>query len=89
MTPSVRTRVRNRDGLQKHLQDGGIGCAVYYPVPFHKQECFKNLPSSQDSFPVSDEVAETIIALPIYPALTNEMNQYVVDKVAAFVCHNP
>jgi dTDP-4-amino-4,6-dideoxygalactose transaminase len=78
-------RVRNRDGLMKHLQDNGIGCAVYYPVPFHKQECFTDLPSSKDSFPVSDEAAETIIALPIYPELKTEMKQYVVDKVVEFV----
>ena len=78
-------RVQNRDGLLSHLQEHNVGCAVYYPVPFHKQECFKDLPSSSDTFPISDDVAATIIALPIYPELTPEMKQYVVDSVTALV----
>ncbi len=78
-------RVRNRDGLMKHLQDNGIGCAVYYPVPFHRQECFRDVPSSSDEFPVSDSAAETIIALPVYPELTDEMKDEVVGRVVEWV----
>ncbi len=78
-------RVENRDGLTDHLTAAGIGNAVYYPVPFHEQKCFADLPSCADAFPVSDEVCKTIIALPVYPELTEEMIGYVVECVVAFV----
>jgi dTDP-4-amino-4,6-dideoxygalactose transaminase len=78
-------RVQNRDGLMEHLTAAGIGCAVYYPVPFHAQKCFADLPSCADAFPVSDEACSTIIALPVYPELTEEMIGYVAEKVVAFV----
>jgi len=77
-------RVEKRDELIQYLKDNTIGCEIYYPVPFHKQECFADVPSSADPFPVSDAVAATTLALPIYPELTEEMQQYVVDTIARF-----
>ncbi|MBE0584113.1 MAG: DegT/DnrJ/EryC1/StrS family aminotransferase [Desulfofustis sp.] len=74
-------RVNDRDGLMEHLSANGIGNAVYYPVPFHEQKCFEGGPSCADSFPVSDEICKTIVALPVYPELTTEM----MDTVARFV----
>lgn len=78
-------RVQNRDGLMEHLAASGIGCAVYYPVPFHQQKCFAGLPSCADAFPVSDQVCESIIALPVYPELTPEMIAEVANCVLDFV----
>jgi dTDP-4-amino-4,6-dideoxygalactose transaminase len=80
-------RVNNRDGLMEHLTVHGIGCAIYYPVPFHRQKCFADLPGSADSFPVADEVCNDILALPVYPELTKEMIEEVVTKVVEFVNH--
>jgi dTDP-4-amino-4,6-dideoxygalactose transaminase len=77
--------VENRDGLMEHLTAAGIGCAVYYPVPFHQQKCFAGLPSCADAFPVSDAVCSTIIALPVYPELTDEMIGEVVDCIVEFL----
>jgi dTDP-4-amino-4,6-dideoxygalactose transaminase len=78
-------RVKDRDGLLEHLTASGIGCAVYYPVPFHKQKCFEGLPSCGDAFPVSDEICDSIVSLPVYPELTEEMRGYVVSKVVEWV----
>ncbi len=77
-------RVEDRDGLVQHLRDNSIGCEIYYPVPFHKQGCFSDLPSSKDAFPVSDEAARTILALPIYPELSDEQLVFVVETIASF-----
>ena len=74
-------RVQNRDGLIAHLRANHIGCEIYYPVPFHKQECFVAVPSSKNVFPHSDSAASTILALPIYPELTEEMQRYVVERI--------
>lgn len=75
-------RVENRDALIDHLRSQQIGCEIYYPVPFHRQECFRDVPSSKDSFPVSDAVASTILALPIYPEMTIDMREYVVECIS-------
>lgn len=78
-------RVKNRDGVRKHLTDKGIGTEIYYPVPFHKQECFASLKYKNGDFPLAEEAADDSIALPIYPELSKEQQKYVVEEIAAFV----
>jgi len=73
-----------RDELRKHLAANDVGHEVYYPVPFHLQECFRYLGYKKGDFPNSEYAAEHIIALPIYPELTDEMKKYVVEKVEEF-----
>jgi dTDP-4-amino-4,6-dideoxygalactose transaminase len=77
-------RVDKRDALMQHLSAQHIGNAVYYPLPFHAQKCFHSIPSSKDSFPVSDSVAQNILALPVYSELTGEMQKYVVEAIKSF-----
>ena len=77
-------RVPDRDGLKAHLADQGIGTEVYYPVPFHRQQCFANIVPPGASFPVAEEAAATSLALPIYGELTEEQQRAVVDAIAGF-----
>ena len=77
-------RVQKRDELRNYLKEKGIGNEVYYPVPFHLQECFSNLGYRPGDFPKSELAANTSIALPIYPALTIKQIGYVVDNVKIF-----
>jgi len=74
----------DRDGLMKHLQDNGIGCAVYYPLPLHMQECFSELGYKAGDLPVSETMARKVLSIPIYPELTNEQKEYVCDSIRAF-----
>jgi dTDP-4-amino-4,6-dideoxygalactose transaminase len=76
-------RVERRDELRDWLQNNDIGCEVYYPVPLHKQECLGELAVGL-SYPEAEKAAETTIALPIYPELTVEMQEYLVEKVVQF-----
>jgi len=78
-------RIEKRDECIAYLREKGIGCEIYYPVPFHKQECFSFLGYDEDEFPVSNNAARDSIALPIYPELTSEQIQYVVDCINEFV----
>lgn len=76
--------VEKRDELWEFLKKKEIGCEVYYPVPFHRQECFNYLNCVDAEYPVSNNAAETSLALPIYPELTNDQLKYVVDCIAEF-----
>ncbi|MFH1549940.1 MAG: DegT/DnrJ/EryC1/StrS family aminotransferase [Planctomycetota bacterium] len=77
-------RVKNRDGLITYLRDEDAGCEVYYPVPLHLQKCFSYLGLRKGAFPESERAAESTLAIPIYPELTEAQRAYVVDKIASF-----
>ena len=76
-------QTEKRDQLRQWLADHDIGCEIYYPVPLHKQQCLGD-GRKKWSMPVAEQAAATTLALPVYPELTNEMQQYVVENIAKY-----
>ncbi len=77
-------RVEKRDELREFLKENGVATEIYYPVPFHRQECFANLNAKDEDYPNSNFAAEHSLALPIYPELTDEQIEYVVNAIMNF-----
>ncbi|MBS1914376.1 MAG: DegT/DnrJ/EryC1/StrS family aminotransferase [Bacteroidetes bacterium] len=77
-------RAERRDDLRGWLTSRSIGNEVYYPVPFHLQECFAGLGYKHGDFPVAEKAAAEVLALPVYPELTVGQIEYVASSIAEF-----
>src|SRR2546421_6208611 len=74
-------RVPNREAVREHLLKSGVGCAVYYPLPLHQQECFIKMGAGGEPLPESEKASREVLALPIYPELREEEIKYVAKTV--------
>lgn len=77
-------RSERRDELQKFLGEQGIATGLHYPVPLHQQPCFEHLGYKKGDFPISEELAEQGISLPMFAELTDEQIEYVCGKIKEF-----
>lgn len=71
----------DRDGLMKHLNEQGIGCAIYYPLSLHLQECFASLNYKANDLPVSEMMSQKVLSIPIYPELSTEQLEAVAAAI--------
>jgi dTDP-4-amino-4,6-dideoxygalactose transaminase len=77
-------RARDRDKLQAFLKEKGIPSAIYYPLGLHQQKCFAYLGYKEGDFPVTEKATHEVLALPIYPELNQDQQEYVVQGIAEF-----
>ena len=74
-----------RDALMEHLQAKEIPCAIYYPIPLHSQKAYVDTRYNEADFPVTNQLVQEVIALPMHTELDDEQIKYITDAVIAFV----
>jgi dTDP-4-amino-4,6-dideoxygalactose transaminase len=74
-------KTKNRDGLQKHLSENGIGTLIHYPIPPHLQKAYQSLGLKKGSFPIAEELADNCLSLPIWPGMTLDQVNTVAENI--------
>ncbi|MCA9218508.1 MAG: DegT/DnrJ/EryC1/StrS family aminotransferase, partial [Planctomycetales bacterium] len=81
---TIRVLDGQRDSLRHYLMQCGVGSEVYYPVPLHQQECFRELGYASGSLPATEQAAAEVLSLPIFPELTEDEQRTVVHHIQQF-----
>jgi dTDP-4-amino-4,6-dideoxygalactose transaminase len=77
-------RSDRRDDLRAFLGEKEIGSGIYYPLPVHLQPCFEHLGYKKGQFPVAEQACRECLSLPIFPELSSEQRDYVIEQIKAF-----
>lgn len=77
-------RVKNRDGLIAHLEKSGISIAIHYPTPLHLQPAFSYLGYKVGDFKESELASKEVLSLPMYPKLTHEQIEKIINAILEF-----
>lgn len=77
-------RCAERDTLEKHLNEKGIGTNKHYPIPMHLQECYRDLNISKGALLIAEEISNTELSIPMYYGMTDEEIQFVIDAINEF-----
>jgi len=75
----------DRNALMQHLLDKGIPCAIYYPIPLHSQKAYLDPRYKEDQFPVTNQLVQEVIALPMHTELDDEQIKFITDSVLEFL----
>jgi len=82
---TLKVKGVDRDALAKYLNDNGIPCGVYYPIPLHKQKAYQDTRYNEADFLVTNQLIKEVISLPMHTELDDEQIEFITSKVKAFV----
>ena len=77
-------RCKERDALEKYLNERGVGTNKHYPIPIHLQKCYKDLSIPQGAYPIAEEISATELSIPMYYGITENELQYIIDTINSF-----
>jgi dTDP-4-amino-4,6-dideoxygalactose transaminase len=77
-------RTQSRDGLQKYLNDAGVGTGIHYPIPIHLQAAYASFGWKKGDFPESEEAADQVLSLPMFAGLTADQQEHVAEGISRF-----
>ena len=77
-----------RDWVKQTLQERGVSTIIYYPIPIHRQPAYAQLGLQQGSLPVTEQLCSQVLSLPIFPELSEEQQQTVIDTVRQLLASN-
>ncbi len=75
----------DRNGLLQHLLGKGIPCAIYYPIPLHSQKAYLDARYKEDCFPVTNQLVQEVLSLPMHTELDDEQIKFITDSVLEFL----
>ena len=82
---TLRLKNTDRDALVKHLNEKGIPCGVYYPIPLHLQKAYADERYNEADFPVTNQLVKEVISLPMHTELDNEQIEYITSTILEFL----
>ncbi len=84
---TLRIRNADRDALVQHLNDNGIPCGVYYPIPLHLQKAYADSRYKEADFPVTNQLVKEVISLPMHTELDDEQINFITKTIINFVAN--
>ena len=81
----IRILNGKRDALLAHLQEKGIPCAIYYPIPLHQQKAYLDARYREEDFPVTNQLVDEVIALPMHTELDDEQIRFITETILEFI----
>ena len=78
---TIRVDAGRRDAFQAALKAKGVPTTVYYPKPLHQQTAYKHFPVAGNGLPISERVAQEVVALPMHPYLDETTQDYIIEAV--------
>jgi len=78
-------RCEQRDALRRWLRESRIGCEIYYPLPLHLQDAYRGLGYKEGDLPRAERLSRECLSIPVYPELTREQLDRVVDAITSFL----
>lgn len=85
---TLKVKGVDRDALVKHLNDNGIPCGVYYPIPLHLQKAYRDSRYNEADFTVTNQLVKEVISLPMHTELDDEQINFIADTVINFINNN-
>ncbi|KAF2518174.1 DegT/DnrJ/EryC1/StrS family aminotransferase [Flavobacterium salilacus subsp. salilacus] len=82
---TLRVLNADRNALLKHLQEKGIPCAIYYPIPLHSQKAYADAKYNEEDFVVTNQVVKEVISLPMHTELDDEQIKFITDTILEFL----